>query len=88
MTAATTTTHRATAAVPAAASAAIPPGMAAELCWHTTQLCRALDHGVTDLQNALAEVTEHVDAILALAVTAPAPDRADEAPCGHRQVRP
>lgn len=48
----------------------LPPSLVAQLCWHTFQLCRALDRGVGELDAALAEATEHADAILELTLAA------------------
>lgn len=44
------------------------PNVAAQLCWHTIAICRALDRGIGELQAALADAGEHADAILELAL--------------------
>lgn len=65
-------------AVPTAkpATGAIPkpqlgegPSAAAEVCWHASVICRALDHGIEELQAALTEATQHADALIELAIT-------------------
>lgn len=47
----------------------LAPADAARLCWHTARLCDSLDRGIAQLQDRLAEATEHADAILELALT-------------------
>lgn len=57
-----------------AATASISPAadqeaaLAARLCWHAVQICQALDHGVAELQIALAEAADHTDAVIELAL--------------------
>lgn len=54
------------------------PSVAAEVCWHASVICRALDRGVEDLRAALAEATQHADALVELAITMT--DDADDPP--------
>lgn len=51
-----------------APSGAERPSTAAQLCWHASMVCRALDRGVAELQAALALATQHADAVVALAI--------------------
>lgn len=57
-----------------AATASISPAadqeaaLAARLCWHAVQICQALDHGVAELQTALAEAADLTDALIELAL--------------------
>ena len=44
------------------------PSVAAQLCWHASAICRALDRGVEAFQASLVEAAEHTDAIVELAI--------------------
>ena len=44
------------------------PSAAAEVCWHVSVICGALDRGVEELRAALAEATQHADALVELAI--------------------
>lgn len=71
----------ATSAAPATASIDHQASVAGRLCWHAVEICRALDHGVAELQLAIAEAAEHTNALieLALAMTAGEPASAPSA---------
>ena len=60
------------------------PSMAAQLCWHASAICRALDSGVEAFKASLDEAIEHTDAIVELAIQmATSPAEAPESPsCG------
>lgn len=61
----------ATATAPATDTADQHAPLAGRLCWHAVEICRALDHGIAELQLAIAEAAEQTDALieLALAIT-------------------
>lgn len=40
----------------------------AQLCWEAAQLCRALDAAAEQLETALAEAAEHVNAVIEIAL--------------------
>jgi hypothetical protein len=40
----------------------------AQLCWEAAQLCRALDTAAEQLETALAEAAEHVNAVIEIAL--------------------
>lgn len=40
----------------------------AQLCWEAAQLCRALDAAAEQLETALAEAAEHVNAVIEFAL--------------------
>lgn len=59
-----------TATAPAAAVDPVNQqvAIAGRLCWHAVEICRALDHGVAELQLAIAEASERTDALIELAL--------------------
>jgi hypothetical protein len=58
----------ATAPPPAVDPACQQVLVAGRLCWHAVEICRALDHGVAELQLAIAKAAEHTDALIELAL--------------------
>lgn len=64
--------------------------LAGRLCWLAVAICRALDHGVAELQLAIAEAAEHTDALieLALALTDVGQTAGEPAPSAVQGARP
>ena len=45
-----------------------PETIPAQLCWEAAQLCRALDAAAEQLETAIAEAAEHVNAVIEIAL--------------------
>ena len=78
-----------------APAAAVDPvdqqvALAGRLCWHAVEICRALDHVVAEFQLAIAEATEHTDALIELALAMNGVEPAAHQPTGAatKGVRP
>jgi len=80
----------ASAPAPADEQVAHESCIAGRLCWHAVEIRRALDHGVAQLQMAIAEAAEHTDALieLALAMTDVEPTAARPVPTAVEGARP